>query len=89
LLLSSSFTTPFCSCAWRPFFLGKRYREEEEKMKGLLTETTVSHDSIELANATAVNEKHGTQRDELDMDRMGKLQQLKVSSHALVIASWD
>ncbi|KAF3003753.1 hypothetical protein E8E13_009675 [Curvularia kusanoi] len=34
-------------------------------------------DSIELANAIAVGEKHGTQRDERDMDRMGKLQELR------------
>lgn len=46
-------------------------------MKGPI-DTTTSTNSIELANLPAVNEKHGTQRDESDMDRMGKIQQLKV-----------
>ena len=31
-----------------------------------------------FANATAVYEKHGTQHDQKDMDRMGKVQQLSV-----------
>lgn len=35
---------------------------------------------IELANTTAVYEKYGNQYDEMDMDRMGKLQELRVSS---------
>ena len=34
--------------------------------------------TIEAANAVAVNEKNGTRRDELDMDRMGKVQELRV-----------
>ena len=33
---------------------------------------------VGMANATAVYEKHGTQYDEKDMDRMGKFQQLSV-----------
>lgn len=41
-------------------------------------QTARSHDSIELANTVAVSEKHGTQSDERDMDRMGKLQELRV-----------
>jgi choline transport protein len=41
--------------------------------------TTDCRTSIELANAYAVSEKHGTYGDEKDMDRMGKLQVLKVS----------
>lgn len=44
------------------------------------SQTTDSHNSIELANAVAVSEKHGTQSDEKDMDRMGKLQELRVCS---------
>lgn len=34
---------------------------------------------VEVANTTAVYEKYGNQYDELDMDRMGKLQELRVS----------
>ncbi|KAH7088145.1 GABA permease [Paraphoma chrysanthemicola] len=45
-------------------------------MKGPL-QTTLSPNSIELANATAVGEKLGTHGDENDMDRMGKLQVLR------------
>ncbi|XP_014555116.1 hypothetical protein COCVIDRAFT_39038 [Bipolaris victoriae FI3] len=45
-------------------------------MKGL-TDTVDSDESIELANTPIVNKKHGTQRDERDMDRMGKRQQLR------------
>lgn len=33
---------------------------------------------IEVANTTAVYEKYGNQYDEMDMDRMGKLQELRV-----------
>lgn len=36
--------------------------------------------SIELANPVVVSDKHGTQHDKMDMDRMGKLQQLRVRS---------
>lgn len=36
--------------------------------------------NVEEANTVAVYEKFGTQHDELDMDRMGKLQQLRVSN---------
>jgi choline transport protein len=39
--------------------------------------------SIELANMGAVSEKHGTQVDENDMDRMGKYPVLKVSLNKL------
>lgn len=46
-------------------------------MKGP-SEVTDFRNSVELANAVAVNEKHGTQGDELDMDRMGKVQVLRV-----------
>lgn len=45
------------------------------------TETSTGGDirtSIELANVVAVYEKYGTQHDKMDMDRMGKLQQLRV-----------
>lgn len=35
---------------------------------------------VEVANTTAVYEKYGNQYDEMDMDRMGKLQELRVSS---------
>ncbi|KAF3037433.1 hypothetical protein E8E11_003723 [Didymella keratinophila] len=41
------------------------------------SQTTRSHNSIELANTVVVREKHGTQSDERDMDRMGKLQELR------------
>jgi hypothetical protein len=34
---------------------------------------------VDVANATAVYEKYGNQYDEMDMDRMGKLQELRVS----------
>jgi choline transport protein len=47
------------------------------------THTPDSRNSIELANAVAVGEKHGTHNDETDMDRMGKLQVLRVSSNKL------
>lgn len=50
---------------------------DQQNIKGPL-EATVSQNSIELANATAVGEKQGTHGDELDMDRMGKLQVLQV-----------
>jgi hypothetical protein len=42
--------------------------------------TVEPHTSIELANAAVVSEKHGTAEDANDMDRMGKLQVLRVSS---------
>lgn len=35
---------------------------------------------IEIANTTAVYDKHGNKYDEMDMDRMGKLQELRVSN---------
>lgn len=41
-------------------------------------QTTRSRNSIEMANTVAVGEKHGTQSDERDMYRMGKLQELRV-----------
>lgn len=34
---------------------------------------------VEVANTTAVYEKYGNEYDEMDMDRMGKLQELRVS----------
>lgn len=43
-------------------------------------ETTDYRNSIELANTVAVGEKDGTHGDENDMDRMGKLQVLRVRS---------
>lgn len=36
---------------------------------------------VEVANITAVYEKYGNQYDEMDMDRMGKLQELRVSKN--------
>jgi hypothetical protein len=36
--------------------------------------------SVDDANAAAVKEKCGNQYDEMDMDRMGKLQELRVSA---------
>jgi hypothetical protein len=36
--------------------------------------------STRSTNKAAIDEKHGTQNDGLDMDRMGKLQQLRVRS---------
>jgi hypothetical protein len=38
------------------------------------------HTSTQLTDTVAVGEKNGTQHDEMDMDRMGKLQQLRVRS---------
>lgn len=35
---------------------------------------------IEIANTTAVYDKYGNKYDEMDMDRMGKLQELRVSN---------
>jgi hypothetical protein len=40
--------------------------------------------NVEEANTVAVYEKFGTQHDEIDMDRMGKLQQLRVSGSLLL-----
>ena len=40
---------------------------------------SVNHTALDDANAAAVAEKHGTEYDERDMDRMGKLQQLRAS----------
>lgn len=54
----------------------------EDMMKGP-SETARSHNSLELANAIAVTEKQGTHGDEVDMDRMGKLQVLRVRSNKL------
>jgi choline transport protein len=58
---------------------------DDKAMKGPLqtTHTPDSPNSIELANTVAVGEKHGTYNDETDMDRMGKLQVLRVSSNKL------
>ena len=42
---------------------------------------------VEMANATAVYEKHGTQYDQSDMDRMGKLQQLSVRIRIIFVSS--
>lgn len=52
-------------------------------MKGPIVDTTTSTDSIELPDTRAANDKYGTQRDESDMDRMGKIQQLKVCLNEL------
>jgi hypothetical protein len=46
-------------------------------MKGR-SQATNFRDSIESTNRIAVNDKHGTQSDGRDMDRMGKLQELRV-----------
>lgn len=35
---------------------------------------------VEVANTAAVYEKYGNQYDEMDMDRMGKLQELRVGN---------
>lgn len=56
--------------------------KDQANMKGL-TDTVVSDESIQLANTPTVNKKHGTQRDERDMERMGKRQQLRVRSRTL------
>jgi len=42
------------------------------------SQATNSRDSIELTSRIAGGEKRGTQSDEKDMDRMGKLQELRV-----------
>jgi hypothetical protein len=42
------------------------------------------HTSTQLTNKAAVGEKNGTQHDEMDMDRMGKPQQLRVRYSATV-----
>lgn len=43
--------------------------------------------SVGTMEVSAVSEKNGTQRDEVDMDRMGKLQQLRVRQFAVVTSS--
>lgn len=51
--------------------------------KGILkgpSNVTDACDSTELANVVTLGQKHCTQRDERDMNRMGKLQELGVSS---------
>jgi hypothetical protein len=53
------------------------HAKDMETMKGP-SEVVHSHNSIELANAVAVGEKDGTHGDENDMDRMGKIQVLRV-----------
>ncbi|ORX94415.1 GABA permease [Clohesyomyces aquaticus] len=53
--------------------------------------------NVELANAVAVGEKHGTSHDLSDMDRMGKLQQLRrdfqfvsIFAYAVILGStWE
>jgi choline transport protein len=55
---------------------------DDKGLKGP-SHTTDSQNSIELANATAVGEKDGTHNDLFDMDRMGKIQVLRVSSSKL------
>ncbi|KAH7125533.1 amino acid/polyamine transporter I [Dendryphion nanum] len=62
-----------------------------------VTESSNIDTTIEAANAIAVNEKHGTKNDELDMDRMGKLQQLRrnfqfftILGYAVILGStWE
>lgn len=54
----------------------------DKSLKGP-SQTTEPHTSIELANAGAVAEKYGTHSDECGMDRMGKLQVLRVSLNKL------
>ncbi|KAJ4293119.1 hypothetical protein N0V90_008401 [Kalmusia sp. IMI 367209] len=49
----------------------------KEQTQGSAVELNQNVRNIEAANASAIYEKHGTQRDEKDMDRMGKLQQLR------------
>lgn len=44
-------------------------------------DTTCSPTSIELVNAVAVGEKDVIHCDEIDMDRMGKVQVLRVCYH--------
>lgn len=47
------------------------------------SQITDSRNSIELANTIAVSEKHGTHGDEKDMERMGKIPELRVCSDNL------
>ncbi|OSS44206.1 hypothetical protein B5807_11310 [Epicoccum nigrum] len=49
---------------------------DDNLMKGR-SQATNFRDSIESTNRIAVNDKHGTQSDGRDMDRMGKLQELR------------
>jgi hypothetical protein len=51
----------------------------DEILKGP-SHVTDSRNSIELANTVAVSEKHGTHGDERDMERMGKIPELRVWS---------
>jgi choline transport protein len=51
---------------------------DEKKTPSHTADSHNSRNSLELANAVAVSEKQGTQNDETDMDRMGKLQVLRV-----------
>jgi choline transport protein len=58
---------------------------DDQKGPSLTADSHDSHNSLELANAVAVGEKQGTHNDETDMDRMGKLQVLRVRSYELFI----
>ena len=46
------------------------------------TTTTTSNTAVEIVNASAVRQKNGTRSDERDMERMGKVQELRVSLSA-------
>ncbi|KAH8636257.1 amino acid transporter [Alternaria alternata] len=50
--------------------------------------TTDTRNSIELANLDAVSEKNGTHGDEKDMERMGKIPELRVCSDKLFNCSY-
>lgn len=45
------------------------------------------HASVDPTEAGRVSEKNGTLHDEIDMDRMGKLQQLRVRCSAILNGS--
>lgn len=51
---------------------------DDTLMKGR-SQATNSRNSIELTSRIAMSETQGMQSDERDMDRMGKLQELRVS----------
>lgn len=57
----------------------------DETSKGGVVEHHHASTGVDAANAAAVYEKDGNQYDEMDMDRMGKLQELRVSIDRLSI----
>jgi hypothetical protein len=52
----------------------------ENKILGQPPANRKNRSNVEVSHTVAGDDRHGTQHDKMDMDRMGKLQQLKVRS---------